>query len=268
MRSISREAASDVDGWIAQARKLQDDIKRSQETAKEIVQQAEEGKANTARVQDAASKVSLLHTEIAYNESLARVVEQLRDISTVLDSAQEAAVQVHIIHALERLEDADGAFTHLGPFESTRAVGVLRSKEDQLKKAITENVTESWNGLLAVDNANNRISLKDTIEREAKVDISTVVEALKKLDLLDTFISRFSRDLDRIIISKRLAIGKDNVVSAFDITGDDIQLAGRVNDGGVKATLEDIQIIAEYLSTRLPPSIAVPLSSKLVPAIA
>jgi centromere/kinetochore protein ZW10 len=44
------------------------------------VQEAEKGKANTLRVQDAASKVSLLHTEIAYNESLARVVEQLRDI--------------------------------------------------------------------------------------------------------------------------------------------------------------------------------------------
>lgn len=268
MRKISREAASDVDGWIAQARKLQDDIKRSQETAKEIVTQAEEGKANTARVQDAASKVSLLHTEIAYNESLARVVEQLRDISTVLDSVQEAAVQGHIIHALERLEDADGAFRHLGSFESTRAVGVLRSKEGQLKKAIAENVTESWNGLLTVDNAKNRITLKDTIERETKVDINTVVEALKKLDLLDTFIARFSRDLDRIIISKRLAIGTDKVVSTFDIKGDDIQLAGHVSDGSVKATLEDIQIIAEYLSTRLPPSIAVPLSSKIVPVIA
>jgi centromere/kinetochore protein ZW10 len=268
IRKISREAASDVDGWIAQARKLQDDIKRSQETAKEIVQQAEEGKVNTARVQDAASKVSLLHTEIAYNESLTRVVEQLRDISMVLDSAQDAAVQGHIIHALERLEDADGAFKNLGPFETTRAVGVLRTKEEQLKKAIVENVTESWNGLIAVDNTKKKISLKDAIEREARVDINTVVEALTKLNLLDTFVTRFSRDLDRIIISSRLAIGTDKVVAAFEINGDDIQLAGDVNDGSVKATLEDIQIIAEYLSTRLPPSIAIPLSSKLLPVIA
>jgi centromere/kinetochore protein ZW10 len=247
---------------------LQDDIKHSQETAKEIVHAAERGKANTLRVQDAASKVSLLHTEIAYNESLARVVEQLRDISTVLDSAQEAAVHGHVIHALERFEDADGAFRNLGPFESTRAVGVLRTKEDQLKKAIIETVTDSWNGLVDVDNTNNKISLRDTIEREAKVDINTVVEALKKLNLLDTFISRFSRDLERIIIAPRLALGTDRVVSAFDISGDDIQLSGNVNDGSIKATLEDMQIIAEYLSTRLPPSIAVPLSSKLIPAMA
>jgi centromere/kinetochore protein ZW10 len=232
------------------------------------VQEAEKGKANTLRVQDAASKVSLLHTEIAYNESLARVVEQLRDISTVLDSAQEAAVHGHVIHALERLEDADGAFKNLGSFESTRAVGVLRTKEDQLKKAIIETVTDSWNGLVDVDSANNKISLRDTIERETKVDINTVVEALKKLNLLDTFISRFSRDLERIIVAPRLALGQDKVVSAFEISGDDIQLSGNVNDGSIKATLEDMQIIAEYLSTRLPPSIAVPLSSKLIPAMA
>lgn len=247
---------------------MQDDIKHSQDTAKEILQQAEKGKANTVRVQDAASKVSLLHTEIAYNESLARVVEKVRDISTVLDSAQEAAVHGYVMHALERLEDADGAFKNLGSFESTRLVGVLRTKEDQLKKAIIETVTDSWNGLVDVDNTNNKISLRDTIEREAKVDINTVVEALDKLNLLDIFISRFSRDLDRIIISSRLAVGTDKVVSAVDISGDDIRLAGQVNDGSIKATLEDIQIIAEYLSTRLPPSVAVPLSSKLVPVIA
>ncbi|KAH3915796.1 hypothetical protein HBI56_041790 [Parastagonospora nodorum] len=268
IRAISREVASDVDGWIAQARKLQDDIKHSQDTAKEIVQEAEKGKAYTAQVQDAASKVSLLHTEIAYNESLARVVEQLRDISTVLDSAQGAVAHGHLIHALDTLEDADGAFKRLGSFESTRAAGVLRTKEDQLKKAIIENVTESWNGLINVDNTNHKISLKDTLEGEATVDISTVVEALSKLDLLDSFLSRFSRDLDRIIISPRLAPGTNKLLVSFAIDGNEIRRTSQINGTRIKATLEDIQVFAEYLSTHLPSSVAVPLSSKLVPVIA
>lgn len=196
------------------------------------------------------------------------MVEQLRDISTVLDSAEDAALNGHIIHALERLEDANGAFKSLGQFESTRAVGVLRAKEERLKKAITENVMESWNGLVQIDYTNKKISLKDTIEREAKVDINTVVAALSKLGLLDSSLTRFSRDLDRIIILPRLAVGTAKVAAAFKIAGDDIQIAGSVNDGSVKAALEDIQIIAEYLSTRLPPSVSVTLSAKLVPVIA
>ncbi|RYO22922.1 hypothetical protein AA0111_g9177 [Alternaria arborescens] len=268
VRKLSTEAAPDVDGWIAQARKLQDDIKRSQETAKDIVKQAEAGKENTARVQDAASKVSLLHTEIAYNESLAQAVEQLRDISTLLDSAQNAAVHGHVIHAIQILEDADGAFQRLGPFTTTRVVGVLKNKEEQLKKAIVETVTESWNGLISVDNTSHRIALHQSIEREAKVDINTTVEALTKLGLLDSFVTRLSRDLDRVIIFPRLAMGTDRVVSAFEIQEDVIQRAGPVNDGRIKATLEDIHLLVEFLSTRLPPSIAVPLSSKVIPIVA
>lgn len=267
MRKVSREAASDVDGWIAQARKLQDDIKRSQDTAKEIVQHAEEGQATTAHVQDAASKVGLLNEEIAYNESLARIVEQLRDISLLLDSAQDAAVRGHTMYAIERLEDANGAFEGLGPFATTRAVSVLRSKESQMRKAVVETLTDSWSRLLEVDAANNKVSLKETIERETTIDINAIVEQLTKLGLLDEFIARFSRDFDKTILSRRLTIGRDQVVTSFTIHGDDIQLAGPVNDGSVKTTLEDIHKIAEYLSTRLPPSVALPLSAKMVPII-
>ena len=153
-----------MDGWIAQARKLQDDIKRSQETAHAIVQQAEAGKDNATRMQDAASKVSFLYSEIAYNESLVQVVEQLRDISTLLESAQDAAVHDHVMHALERLEDADAASKRLGTFENTRVVGVLKSRADQLRSAIVENTTESWNGLIIVDPTERRVALKAEIE--------------------------------------------------------------------------------------------------------
>ena len=268
VRQLSREAAPDVDGWITQARKLQHDIKRSQDTAKEIVQLAEAGKENMARVQDAASKVSLLHTEIAYNESLVQTVEQLRDISTLLDSAQNAAVNGHILHAISTLEDADDAFKRLGPFMTTRVVGVLRNKQEQLKKALIETIIESWSGLISVDRASHKISLHQLIEREAKVDINTTVEALVKLGFLDNLIVRLSRDIDKTIIAPRLAMGADRVVSSFEVHGDDIQRAGPVNDGSIKTTIGDIQTIAEYLNTRLPPSIVIPLSHKIVPIIA
>ncbi|KAL5448743.1 hypothetical protein PMIN07_000622 [Paraphaeosphaeria minitans] len=271
IRQMSREAASDVDGWMTQARKLQADIKRSQETAKEIVQQAESGKEKTAKVQDAATKVSFLHSEIAYNESLVQVVEQLQDISTLLESAQDAAVRSHILHALERLEDADGAFKRLGPFENTRVVGLLKTRSGQLRSAIVENVTETWHSLLLVNPAERKITLKDEIEREdgeSGMNISTLVEALTRLGLLDNFIARLSRDFDSVIVQPRLAMGLDQVVSALTIYGSDIQAAGQLSDMSVQAALEDIQSIAEYLSTRMPPDVAVPLSEKLVPVIA
>ncbi|PSN60397.1 hypothetical protein BS50DRAFT_535887 [Corynespora cassiicola Philippines] len=267
VRKISRDAASDVDGWIAQARKLQDDIKRSQETAKAIVQEAEAGSEKTARVQDAASKVSFLYSEIAYNESLVQVVERLQDISNLLESAQNAAVQGHVMHALERLEDADGAFVQLGAFGNTRAVGVLKNRAGQLRSAIEKDTTEAWHALIVADSMERKITIRDQIERDPPVRIDAVVDALSKLGLLDGLITRFSRDFDSIIVAPRLNVGPSQVVSAFKMDGNDIQVTDRMGDLNIKATLMDVHAITKHLSARLPPSIAIPLSEKLVPVI-
>lgn len=172
------------------------------------------------------------------------------------------------MYAIERLEDVDSAFKGLGAFGSTRVVGVLKSKESQMRKAIVETVTDNWNGLLEVDAASRKVSLRESTERGSTINVNDVVEQLKKLDLLDSLVNRFSHDFDKTILSQRLNLGRDQIVAAFEVQGDDIQLKGPVNDGSVKATLEDIHKIAEFISTRLPSSVALPLSSKLVPIIA
>jgi centromere/kinetochore protein ZW10 len=164
-----------VDGWISQARKLQDDIKRSQETAQEIVQQAESGKETTARVQDATSKVSFLYSEMAYNESLVQVVEQIRDISTLLEAVQDAAVRGNVMHALERLEDVGGAFKQLGTFQDIRVVAVLKTRADQLRSAIVEHTTDSWNSLIAIDSTDRHVVLKNTLESMQSAYICTFI---------------------------------------------------------------------------------------------
>ncbi|KAF2733729.1 WD40 repeat-like protein [Polyplosphaeria fusca] len=264
IRKVSREAGDDVDGWTTQARKLQDDIKRSQETAQEIVQQANAGKEYTAKVQDATAKVSFLYSEIAYNESLVQIVEQMRDISSLLESAQEAAVNGHIILALDRVEDANATLKRIGAAEHTRVASLLKSKADQLRSAIIENTSELWNGLVVVDATERRISLKEEVQRESLVHINTVVEALTKLGKMETLLSLLSREFDDVILSPRLTIKEDRIVSAIQIDGDNIQSTGKISDMSVRATLEDIQVIGEYLSTRLPPAVAVPLSDKLL----
>ena len=66
---------------------------------------------NTARLQDATSKVSFLYGEIAYNENLVRVVEQLAEHPDVRSTLVAVGVpeQQHPAYAaaLEGLADAD-----------------------------------------------------------------------------------------------------------------------------------------------------------------
>ncbi|KAF2198254.1 hypothetical protein GQ43DRAFT_422828 [Delitschia confertaspora ATCC 74209] len=269
IRCLARESASDVDGWISQARRLQADIKRSQATAHEIVQQAKSGKTHTAKVQDAASKVSFLYSEMAYTESLAQVVEQIRDISGLVQSAQDAVVQNYIKSALETLGDVDGALERLGPFKSTRVVGVLLSRCNDLKATITDNVRQTWDRLVSVDEAGRQIAIQYKMETgERTISMDSIHDALMKLDLLNGFIYRLYQDLDRIIMAPRLARSHGDPVPALIIEGVRIRLSDNSAGVTVHDTLLAIQEVAEYLNSCLPFYIAAPLSAKVVPAIA
>lgn len=268
MRTLSRNAAADVDGWIAQARKLQRDIDHSQQTARDIVTQTQGNKERTARVQDCASKVSLLHSEIAYSRALGDVVEQLKAICTLLDSAQHAATCGEVMAALHTVDEAAAAFSGLGTYGTTRVAGVLKTKEAQLRKHIAGTVTASWDNFIRVDSAAHTIKIMPSIEREVGMDLTVVVDALNRMNLLNTLIIRLRNDLDKDIIAPRLTIDADPANAAIVIQGNRLQRTGRIEDGSVKATLQDIHAIVEYLTSYLPTCITVPLSVELVPVVA
>ena len=52
------------------------------------------------------------------------------------------------------------------------------------------------------------------------------------------------------------------------VHGDSIKICGRQERRPVGSLLEDLTVVLRYLSTRLPPSMAIPLSQMLVPSIA
>lgn len=91
------------------------------------------------------------------------------------------------------------------------------------------------------------------------------MEALSKLNLLDKFASRFSRNFENTILSPRLSPGDFGVPQILS-DGDVIRISGHMGDTSVLAALGDLQHITEYLSTRLPSSVSIPLSEKLMPS--
>ncbi len=92
----------------------------------------------------------------------------------------------------------------------------------------------------------------------------TIVVALTKLGLLNTQINEFFQGFDKIILTPRLTVGSDNTAAALSVTADDIQVTGRLPNADVKILFDDVDSIINYLSTRLPPTIAVPLSEQLM----
>ncbi|KAF1984495.1 hypothetical protein K402DRAFT_447537 [Aulographum hederae CBS 113979] len=267
IRSLSRGAAPDIDGWIVQAKQLQADIQRSRVTANEIVRQAQSGEELRAQVDDAESKVALLQGEMAFNESLTATLEHMRTVSSILDTAQEAAVEDQIILALERLAEADKAMRCLDAFEESRFAGILQDRASQFRSALEEIVIECWNAIVKVDPTDHKITIKGETQRSLTIKVETIVEAMSTLGTFDKALDRLLSDFNAIIIKPRLAVSKHRALHSVSIAGDVIQTNGHQEDLSNKTALEDTQKIIDYISTRLPPDVAVALSEKLMPAL-
>ena len=90
---------------------------------------------------------------------------------------------------------------------------------------------------------------------------------MTKLGLLDTKINELHQSFDKIILTPRLTSSPDHTTAAILADADEIKVTGRMSDSSIRDLFQDIDSIIDYLSTRLPPSIAVPLSGILMPSL-
>lgn len=151
IRNLSKDIAPDVDGWIAQAKKLQADIERSKATARDIVNQAEAGKALKDKAYDASNKVRLLEKEVAFNESLATTLDLIRSSCRILDSADQALSTNHLRAALDSIKQCDQSANALSVVQDTRAVGLLQMRTSRFKATLLDKTTTLAQSLIQCD---------------------------------------------------------------------------------------------------------------------
>ena len=157
IRQLSKDVAPDVDGWIAQAKKLQEDIERSKATARDIVQEAEAGKRLKAEASEAANKAALLEKEVSFSETLVHTLQQLKDLKQVLNCCQDAMVQGDLATALATLKQFDASISDLAAVENTRAYDLLQKRCRGLKDALAEQSTRRARLLVDVSVVEKRL---------------------------------------------------------------------------------------------------------------
>ncbi|KAH0563008.1 hypothetical protein GP486_002428 [Trichoglossum hirsutum] len=270
IRGLSNEAAPDIDGWISQASQLHADIEKSKEVAHEILHRAEEEKLLQERLEDVTSKLDLLIGEVRFNETLAGTLEQVYTIQKRLDQVQEGALSGRLTEAIEDLNKADDDIARLQSIGNATVVGLLRDRATDLRRAIVENVGDYWGALIEVNRSEGRITVRNELQKSPElplIDIQVVVDALAKLQLLKKAIDVFYQNFDSIILNSRLTLATDRNTAAISVSGDDIQVSGRNSDITVQHLFMDLNIMIEYLSTRLPPSVSTPVSQILIPSL-
>lgn len=179
------------------------------------------------------------------------------------------------------MNKAEGEIKLLQSFAHTRIAGVLRAKTTQLKDAVVETIGECWNALIELDQLAGRITIRHEIQSRISlasitkvalivigaslIDVHTIVTSLAELNLLESKIDELCLGFSRIILTPRLSLGPDNTLAAISVTADDIEVVGRRPDTDINILFQDLDTVIDYLSTRLPPTIAVPLSERIMP---
>lgn len=148
-----------MDGWIAQAKKLQADIEHSKVTAREIVAQAQQGKKLKDEANDAHNKHGLLEKEVAFNASLVETLDRIKTTCGILDQAQDAIVRGDIKTALSKQQEIDRVIVDLAPVENTRAYALLYNRARDLRTALVDSTTTYAKALIDVDVTSHTVTI-------------------------------------------------------------------------------------------------------------
>ena len=172
---LSRLSASDINGWIAQAKQLRSDIDESQKHADETVSLATEGEALRNKTQDASGKIKLLKGEVAFNDSLLSTLQGIQTLKQNVDAAQEALLGARLLEAISLLKDSKSQLSNLQRRHASRAVDLISTKITGLENDVANTLTESWSSLILVDLSGPSLTVNEEIQGKCFACVSVLV---------------------------------------------------------------------------------------------
>ena len=156
---MSRDNNFDADGWISQAKQLHADIERSRHTAREIVAQHENTKPLQSKVDDAAAKVGLIETEIAFNKGVTDTLEEVQRLSQQLDDGRAALENGQIMAAIDTWESAEKTIKKDSLFTNTNVMSILSENAAGLRREIEEFLRVRWSEQFTVDKQHAKLAI-------------------------------------------------------------------------------------------------------------
>lgn len=123
------------------------------------MEQAQQGELLEEQVNDATSKVGLLHGEVAFNKSLGATLEGVQAIQRTLDDVQRAILDGQLLQAVDLVGQVEGELDTIGVPRSTRVAGVLDVKVANLRNEVVERLTDCWKARICDDPARSSIKI-------------------------------------------------------------------------------------------------------------
>ncbi|RPB04073.1 hypothetical protein L873DRAFT_1729843 [Choiromyces venosus 120613-1] len=263
VRTVSRENGPEVDSWISQARRLHKDIESSKMKADEIMQLAEQEKRLDLELEDATTQARLLVSEIQFNEALTEILSKLQLIDLTLSQVEHLLNTRELCQAIETLYNAEVALERLSGSGGTIVISLTKEKAKGLRSMLTKKIEDCWKDLLKINSRKSEISIyRDAADSGPSAEI--VIEALKKLDLLDGKIDHLHHQIDTLLVAPRLDLLKGSVPT-FSVGGNTLCISGSTSDLSATRMFNDLRQMITYFNKNLPSSVTPMFSRIFIP---
>ncbi|KAI0865123.1 hypothetical protein F4860DRAFT_345227 [Xylaria cubensis] len=259
---INEETASDVSQWVANAKSLEEDINRTRNWASEIVRRSEAPDVSGKTIQEAEDKVDFLRQESAYNNQLYSALASIKGVSRLLDKVDAARDERLILQSLHLLEESWAALDSLPVSKSCRVMKLLDIRAFELKSAAHDVFDHVWSSLVQIDAPESRVTVFKSREDEQMSLVDAVI-GLKAYKEVDKRMAELWQGLDQVLIRPRTSRDQEDLPN-IRVVNSTLTLTGTA-DKTVPSLFQDLEIVLEYLSERLPEELVYSLSNVMMP---
>ena len=140
-----------MDGWISQAKLLKTDIDDSKRLAVDIKNHNEEAQRLQSEVEDAASKVDLLNSELSFNKALTANLDQVYELQKKIKVVENASFEDGLEGPMTSLREATEQLSILRDVQDSRLTGLFEEKIGALTKLTESAAIDRWESCFEAD---------------------------------------------------------------------------------------------------------------------
>ena len=145
VQQISQSLASGVDGWIAQAKRVQEDIAKCKAEARKIVEENESLETQRHEAREAASRVELLQHEI---EFASKLQQELHSVQSIAQSIQDGPQTIEVSDRKAAANALAGTRLAISNVPAPRIQALLSEHTEDLIKTLKDQLQYDFNALL------------------------------------------------------------------------------------------------------------------------
>lgn len=112
------------------------------------------------KVEDAAAKVGLIETEIAFNQAVTSALEEVQGLCRQLEDGRSALGEGRIMAVIDTLEAAELAMRQNDHFANTNVLHVLLENVAGLRKQVVDVILSQWNEQLKIERREGKLTVQ------------------------------------------------------------------------------------------------------------